>query len=331
MTVSKRHLFCSFVLIVSLLAISSCTFKPVENLLNQKSVIETQVAEKNHNYKIAENFLFFYNSVDKPETFFGEPISHAYTNPNNGNLTQYFENLRLETQKDEFDRISIAISNLGSQLYDPTGKEMLIIDQDCTHYGNNEFPVCHQIRKFYDKHDGATIFGEPISYVFEQNGRYYQYFTNVCVIWDPFANTVSLAPIGETYLTSRESLRYTITDSRYPELMIVENEQPIDLTVLYSVEHPFINPDWEQTVTVYVTDATGAPVEGAIVAAWVILPNDHYEIYRPEDTNQDGISTFTIPALASSGVERNDLIQMRIEVNANGQIGQIIGWFRIWL
>ena len=78
-------------------------------------------------------------------------------------------------------------------------------------------------------------------------------------------------------------------------------------------------------------DENGVPVEGASITTWVILPNDHFEIYRPQDTNQDGISSFTIPALASTGVERNDLVKLRIEVNANGLFGQVIGWFRIWL
>lgn len=331
MTVTKRHTLWIALLILSLLTLSNCSFQPVDHLLEKKAVVETRTAERNYRYEIAENFLALYNSVDDPESFFGKPISHAYTNPNNGNLTQYFENLRLELQKDEYGRISVAVSNLGSQLYDPAGKEMQRIDINCTHYGNNEFPVCNGIRDFYDQHNGQILFGEPISNVFKQNGRFYQYFANVCVVWDPVLNTASLTPIGETYLTSREPLRYTIIDSSYPELMIVDNESPEELTVLYSVEHPFINPNWEQTVTIYVTDENGNPIEGATVAAWVILPNEHYEIYRPADTNQDGISTFNIPELASSGVEHNDIIQLQIEVNANGQFGQIVGWFRIWL
>ncbi len=327
----RKQLLLIALLAVFLLTLSNCNFPPVENFLETKAVQETITAKKNFNYEIAETFIGFYNSVPNPEAFFGKPISHAYTNPDNGNLAQYFENMRLETQKDEHDRISIAVSNLGNQLFDPTDKEMLIITEDCTHYGDNTIPVCHEFHKFYDIHNGPVLFGEPISHVFEQNNRYYQYFTNICMVWEPFGNVVSLVPLGETYLTSREPLRYTITDTEFPELMIVEKEQPSELNVLYSVEHPFINTNWEQTVTVFITDELGQPLEGAIVSAWVILPNGHFEIYRPADTNLEGISSFTIPALAGTGVVHNDLIQLRIEVEANGQFGQIIGWFRIWL
>lgn len=331
MNAKKHRLLRITLLFLSAFVISNCTVSTFDELFPKSSVQETRTAEKNHQYEVSEIFLEIHDSVNNPEVIFGKPISHAYTNPNNGSLSQYFENIRLETMTDGHGHISVAVSDLGSQLNDAVGKEMLIIDEKCTHFGDNEIPICHEIRKFYEKNNGEVLFGEPVSHVFEQNARYYQYFTNVCLIWEPLANVVTLAPLGDTYLSSREPLRYTITDSSYPELMIVEKEQPSELNVLYSVEHPFISPHWEQTVTVFVTNEDGEPVENASISAWVILPNGHYEIYRPEETNRDGISSFTIPALANTGVERDDLVKMRIEVDADGNFGQVIGWFRIWL
>ena len=313
------------VFMTTMLVFSNCALNPTQEGSPPSALLERQ------KYPISEVFEDLYTSVKHPIDFFGKPISHAYTNPNNGSLTQYFENFRFETSTDEYGRLSIAVSSLGRQLFEPTGKEMLIIDENCTHYGDNEFPVCHEFRKFYEKHNGQVYFGTPISHVVEQGNRYYQYFENTCLIWDSITNIVTIAPLGDTYLSSKEPLRYTITNPSYPELMIVDKKETNHLNVLYSVEHPFIHPNWEQTVTVFVTDKDGHPIEGASITTWVILPNGHYEIYRPADTNREGISTFTIPALANTGVQFNDLIKLNIEVNANGVLGQSIGWFRIWL
>ncbi len=282
-------------------------------------------------YEVADIFLDMYESVDHPQEIFGKPISRAYTNPNNGSLMQYFENVRLETITDDYGRVSVMISDLGTQLFDPTGKEMVIIDRNCTHYGENEFPVCHEFRRFYEANQGEINFGEPISHVFAQKNQYYQYFTNACLIWDSITNDIVLAPLGDTYLSSYEPMRYTIVDTTYPELMIADNEQASELNVFTSVDHPFLHPFWEQTVTIYVTDESGAPIEGASVTVWVILPNDQFEIYRPADTNQNGISTFTIPALANTGIGHRELVKMRVEAESEGVFGQAVGWFRIWL
>ena len=293
--------------------------------------ISLELIDGKQHYPIADIFEHFYSNINNPEMILGQPISHPFSNPENGNLTQYFRNFRLEAQTDEFGRISIIPSDLGTQLFDPMEREMLIIDENCTHFSSNPFPVCHHFRQFYETHQGQALFGEPISYVFQQNNRFYQYFENTCLIWEPISNTVSLAPLGENFLSTREPFRFTIVDPEYPELMIVDSVPTDELTVEYTVKHPFLSPEWEQTVTIYVSDQNGLPVENAGVTAWVILPDGEFEVYRPIDTNQDGISSFTIPALAATGVQQNDTIKMRIEVNANGLSGQVIGWFRIWL
>ena len=331
LAMNKKYfrLILTLFLMTASLVVSNCALTSSEEFKPQS--MQEMVVSRKQPYQVSEVFQELYTSVKNPSSFFGKPISHAYTNPNNGSLTQYFENFRFETSTDEYGRISIAISNLGSQLYDPVGKEMLMIDENCTHYGDNEYPVCHEFRNFYEKNNGQVLFGTPISHVFEQGNRFHQYFDNACLIWDSITNTVTIAPLGDTYLSSKEPLRYTITNPAYPELMIVDKALNSSLHVLYSVEHPFIHPNWEQTATVIVTDQEGQPVEGASITVWVILPNGHYEIYRPADTNQNGISTFTIPALANTGVQYNELIKLNIEVNANGLLGQVIGWFRIWL
>ena len=330
----KRLLFLGLFIVI-LLLVSSCNLPPVAYLQEQIAIRQTSVTQQNFEYEVADVFADFYFSTPQVEAFIGEPISHVYTNPDNGSLTQYFEHIRLETQLDEYQRLSIVVSDLGRKLYDDTDKEFYLIDQNCTHYGDNEIPVCHEFRSFYESNNGDVLLGPAISHVFRQNNRYYQYFANACLVWDPmqpFGNAVSLTPLGETYLSSREPLRYTITGSGYPALMIVERQQENTLNVQYGVEHPISCPDWEQTVSIYVSDENGNPVSGAVISAWVILPNGYYEIYRPADTNDYGISSFTIPPLARTGVERDDVIKLRIEVDSNdGGFGQTTGWFRIWL
>jgi hypothetical protein len=318
-------------LLIGVGTLSNCYLVLSEKNQTKIPIYETFTGKIDTTYEVADIFITMYDSVDNPQGIFGNPISRAYTNPDNGSLMQYFENVRFETITDNYGRVSVIISDLGTQLFDPAGKEMVIIDKNCTHFGENEYPICHEFRKFYEDNHGKIYFGEPISHVYAQKSRYFQYFANVCLIWDSITNDVVLAPLGDTYLSSYEPMRYTIIDSTYPELMVVDNEQASELSVYTSVDHPFIHPFWEQTVAIYVTDESGAPIEGASVTVWVILPNGQFEIYRPADTNQNGISTFTIPALANTGIGHNELVKMRIEVESEGVTGQTVGWFRIWL
>jgi hypothetical protein len=153
-------------------------------------------------------FLGFYNA-NTGLKIFGLPLTEAFAE--NGQTVQYFERSRLV-----YAHGRVAVSALGSQLtagrYFPTvpccGSSGQIW------FGPAQHTLSGQFLSFWRSHNGARLFGYPISQPrYEQNGdgtgRTYlvQYFQNARMEYHPelggTGNVVTLGLLGKEVLHQR--------------------------------------------------------------------------------------------------------------------------------
>ena len=322
-------LISTFILVIVM--ISGCNFPPYQQWLAQRT--ETDQVDPSK-FVVGEQFYALYNSLPDPQRVFGQPISQPFIDPVNGHLSQYFTNMRLEYYRDQTGEELYFLSPFGRFLFEPAEREYLVIEKNCVTLEGSLFPICHEFRTFYEQNNGVQIFGVPISHVFTQNNRYYQYFENACLVWDPMKpadRSVSLVNLGEQYLAAHEPLRFTITSPINPAtLNIGRQEMDSEFAVNISIDHIYLNPSTPQTITVLVTDHDGQPINNAWVTVWIMLPDESYQAYRPADTNEYGISNLTLPPFDTTSVQFNDIVQIQVEVQKGEDYGVARSSFRIW-
>ena len=324
-------LIASFILFITL--ISGCNFPPYQQWLAQRTENEQLKQSSLSAFTVGEQFQALYNSLPNPQSVFGEPISQPFIDPVNGHLSQYFTNMRLEYYRDQTGEELYFLSPLGRQLFELVEREYLVIEKNCVTPAGSQIPICHEIRTFYEQNNGVQVFGAPISHVYTQNNRYFQYFENACLVWDPMKpadRSVSLVNLGEQYLAAHEPLRYTITSPTNANINIDGQSTDSEFSVSISVEHIYLNPSTPQTITILVTDRNGDPVSNAWVAVWVMLPDETYQAYRPSDTNANGVSSVTLPPFTTASLQFNDMIQIQVEALKGEDYGIGRSWFRIW-
>jgi hypothetical protein len=319
----------TFFLVIAI--VSGCNFPPYQQWLAQRTTPEHVDPSE---FVVAEQFYTLYNSLPDPQSTFGQPISQAFIDPVNGHLSQYFTNMRLEYYRDQTGEEFFFLSPLGRFLFEPTEREYLVIEKNCVTLDDSLIPICHEIRTFYEQNNGVHIFGVPISHVFTQNNRYYQYFENACLVWDPMRpsdRSVSLVNLGEQYLAGHEPLRYTITSPSIPAALNVDRQETdSEFSVSISIEHIYLNPSSSQTITILVTDRNSHAVRNAWVTVWIMLPDESYQAYRPADTDEYGITNLSLPPFDASSVQYNDVIQIQVEVQKGENYGIGRSSFRIW-
>jgi hypothetical protein len=330
MTRDRYILFITtFILVI--VVISGCNFPPYQQWLAQRTATEHAAPSE---FTVGEQFHSLYNSLPDPQRVFGQPISQPFIDPVNGHLSQYFTNMRLEYSRDQTGEELYFLSPLGRQLFQPVEREYLVIEKNCVTLDDSLIPICHEIRTFYEQNSGVQIFGAPISNVFTQNNRYYQYFENVCLVWDPMKpadRSVSLVNLGAQYLAAYEPLRFTITSPANPTTLNIDRQETdSEFSISISIEYIYLNPSTPQTITILVNDRSGDSVINAWVTVWIMLPDATYQAYRPADTNEYGITSVTLPPFDTSSVQFNDMIQIQVEVRQGENYGTGRSWFRIW-
>jgi hypothetical protein len=326
-----RHtlLIITFFLVIAM--ISGCNFPPYQHWLAQRT--ETDQVDPSE-FVVGEQFYALYNSLPDSQRVFGQPISQPFIDPVNGHLSQYFTNMRLEYYRNQAGEENYFLSPLGRFLFEPEEHEYLVIDKNCVTLDDSLIPICNEIRTFYEQNNGVQIFGVPISHVFTHNNRYYQYFENASLVWDPMKpadRSVSLVNLGEQYLAGHEPLRYTITSPTNPATLNIDRQvTDSEFYVSISMEHIYLNPSSSQTITILATDHAGHAVSNAWVTVWIMVPDESYQAYRPADTNEYGITSLTLPPFDASSVQFNDIVQIQVEIQKGEDYGVGRSSFRIW-
>ncbi len=192
--------------------------------------------------------------------------------------------------------------------------------------GTAEIAVCYDFLKFYDAHDGPTLFGEPVSTLEEMpNGRLVQYFERARMEWWPER------PIG---------MRVALTDVGYMDYQrnhpVPNSNGPNNVGPLHGYQikahafsaKPLVSPNGEQTVYVIVSDQTSQPVKGALVTLVVHLPDGRNLNHRLDETEANGL---TKAEFSVGDLTPNQVVQVDVKVTTpDGASTTTSTYFRIW-
>ena len=322
----------TIVLIMVMFLVSGCNFPPytLAQLEAQSTTAETILSGSE--YIAAESFNNYLSNMPQAFELFGMPVSDAFIDPTTGKTVQYFQKVRLETDSAN-DDTQISLTPLGLWLLPEESQEVVIIDENCVTMPGHEIPLCSAFRTFYEQHDGAQLFGKPISYVIQTGDRYYQYFENVCLIYAPSAPDelkVTLANLGEIYLLSKEPYYQAITRADIAESLIPRNLPTQQLSVFVAFEDQFITTTQQQIVYIQVLNESKQPAANVTLHVVAVYPDGSRQQYRLDVTDIYGVSSFAMTPFTNRNLETNDLIVVEVIAQSEQASGQNSGWFRIW-
>ncbi len=266
-------------------------------------------------------FLSFYHSTPDSLLLFGYPISEE--NPGKyGKTIQYFQRARFELGSDGI----VQLAPLGEIQYQPGAPvaEVNTSSPACRRFPATGFSVCYSFLRFYDKYDGAKYFGDPISDVEMQDGRYVQYFQNARFEWRPDARDGEV--VGLTFLGQIEYDRLGTAETPLgagfgaplPSVQLQANT---------FVSQALIANGSSQSLYVIVQDQAYKPVPGAMVSVSVYFPDgSQYDVRAPE-TSADGISKLSFDV---NGMPQKEVVRVEVTVTYGSSSTQARTWFRIW-
>jgi hypothetical protein len=271
-------------------------------------------------------FLEMYVSVEDPLFYFGLPITDDFIDPVTQAHVQYFEKARFDLV-DTAKGPRVQLAPLGQWLYQG-GDPLANIPREgpsCRLFPSG-YSVCFAFLQFYDANDGATHFGQPISFVEVVDDRYMQYFDYVRLEWwpdQPEGERVRISNLGTDYFNQYVADPALLKPEPSPE----ESGNLINPQVEVFTLNSRIGAQEAQTVYTVVHDPFMRPVAGAQVQVTVIYPNGVSEIYRLPESNEFGVSqfTFSAPDLAVQSV-----VRLNATINLRGETASGQSWFRIW-
>lgn len=272
-------------------------------------------------------FLKIYLTADNPPLIFGLPISGVLKHPLRPEVqVQYFQRARIEYDPNAPEGKRTSLAPLGNWLYDATkrGSDSNIDTSSaaCRFFESTRHFVCFAFLQFYNAHNGAVFFGDPISEVETVGERKVQYFQQARMEWWPehaSGMRVSLTDVGALDLGK-------FGGSQPPEYVI---QRPEKLLVRVFPSKPLLGPNENQTIFVIVQDQLYNPVPGALVTMTVSQPDGTSSPYRLAETNANGISKQeNIPV----GLGKpNQMVIVNVTVNLpDVEMVETTTWYRIW-
>ena len=324
-----KRFFGAILLIILQISLFGCNFPQTAQELD--STPQKILGSETNPYTIDDAFLPYYQSLKSPAFLIGQANSLAFIDPESGNLVQYFQKARLEQQQGSNGKKTIAVTPLGSFFMQQAQGQQVAIDSHCIIYPDTDFPICGAFLTFYETNETAYI-GKPISNIYLSDDRFIQYYDNVMLVWNPQAPSqyqVTVANLGELYLSSYEPQHKEITIAENPALMIPEMSNSSDIRVEVSFDHPFIQHTHPQTIFIQAFTPENTPLQGADVLVTVFFPAQPPYTLRPGSTDENGILSFTFQIPETQSVQWKDEIVVNVLVEAHGQTGQGSGSFRI--
>jgi len=267
---------------------------------------------------IRGKFLQRFLSADDPLLIFGLPITDEVVDPLNDVTTQYFQRARM----DLVDGV-VKIVDLGKFLYTPGAPVVATNSAACRIFAVTQKSVCYAFLQFYDTHQGQEFFGNPLSELEVQDGRYVQYFERARLEWRPELTSgerVALTDLGKIYYDAFGIHRK------------IQNTNTINISQVKPQVHAFVSKSLisnkeQQTIYIIAQDQYYAPIEGALVVLTIRWPDGTEDNLKAPVTNADGISQY---ALSVDELQPLDVV----EVNAGIMVQEIevntSTWFRLW-
>jgi hypothetical protein len=267
---------------------------------------------------IRGKFLQRFLSADDPLLIFGFPITDEIVDPLNNVTTQYFQRARM----DIVDGV-VKLVDLGKFLYTPGAPMVATNSTACRIFAVTQKSVCYAFLQFYDAHQGQEFFGNPLSELEIQDGRYVQYFERARMEWRPELTSggrVALTDLGKIYYDAFGIHRE------------IGSTNTINISQVKPQVHAFVaksllSNQEQQTIYVVAQDQFHIPIEGAQVILTIHWPDGSQESLKPPVTNADGISQYTLSVdqllpLDVVEVDAGIMVQ-EVEVNTST-------WFRVW-
>jgi hypothetical protein len=283
------------------------------------------VAETGH--WIQEDFYRLYLSTPDPLILFGNPITEQIIDPTNGAVTQYFQKARFD-QLEGPNGKTVQLAPLGELLY-AEGSPLIPINTNtpsCRFFPRTGKSVCYAFLQFFDAHNGSTFFGNPISELEFQEGRYVQYFERSRMEWHPelqAGHRVVLTDLGRIYF-----------DARVGDLSILEPANSLNNIFVPSKIHAnafaaqsLIPAGSAQTIYITIQDERYNPIQGAVAVVTLKFPDGRVETFRPRPTNSDGFTQFTFNV---GNLNAPSIVQIHVDANYLDLEGNSESWFRIW-
>ena len=272
------------------------------------------------------DFLRVYNSVPDPLLHFGYPITDDFTDPQTNQRVQYFERARFD-MVDTAEGPVVKIAPLGQFLHQEGGQLADIPNEGPTCRAfDSGFSVCYAFLQFYDAYDGATWFGNPISEVEVEDGRYMQYFENVRMEWwpdRPNGQKVALSSLGRIYfdreVNDPQLLKSSASTTAAGELL----NPVVNVFVLKSL----VGAGEGQTVYVIVQDRYIRPIANAQVGVTLYYADESKQFFRLAETNEFGVSQFNFQV---DDLKVGTEVSVVAEVSIRGETASGKTWFRIW-
>lgn len=277
--------------------------------------------ETGHNVK--GDFLRYYNSVRDPKLVFGYPITEQITSKD-GKIVQYFQQARFELHDDLPDRVQL--TKVGQAAY-LTGSQQLNLDnsQGCQLFSTG-FRVCFAFLDFYELHDGATQFGNPISpFEFHEN-LIVQYFEKARFEWRadrPDGQRVVLTDLGRYYF---DQLGEDSAHLKPISLLDATINPVLSLSARAYVMKPVVLASGTQSVYIVVQSQTRQAVPRANGKATVRFTDGHKQEYF-FSTNASGLGMVTFDF---TDQKQGELIPIDILVTFEGLSATTTASFRVW-
>jgi hypothetical protein len=275
-------------------------------------------------------FLDFYRKSADPLLLFGYPLTEPIDHPiRQGVKIQFFQRARLELDTNN-RAAGVQLYAIGEWLYDNTQRgnkaNFATSAGACRQFPKNDKLVCYAFLQFYDAHNGAFYFGEPISDVELQDNRLVQYFERARMEWRPESEPgkrVALTDLG------RLNFDILIGDPVLINPVFIGQSFLSQIQVHAFVDRPLLASGERQTIFVIVRDQFASPVQGALVMVSVISPDGRVDNYRPDSvTNEDGLVKIEFPV---ENLKPNQVVKVVARSNVvNGPEGQAETMFRIW-
>jgi hypothetical protein len=276
---------------------------------------------------IRGEFYKFYQSVNDPLLAFGYPITDQIVDPTNGETTQYFQRVRLDLL-DGPSGLTVQIAPLGELLY-TKGAELVgasLNSPTCKYFPTTGKTVCYAFMQFYDAHNGAELFGNPISEMEYQDGGIVQYFERARFEWRaerPVGQRVVLSDLGRIYF-----------DARVGNSTLLEPAQGNNaINILGKIHaHAFISNSLasvnsQQVLSVIAQDEYSKPIRGAMVSVTFNLPDNRQSSYRLQPTDTNGVSKFEFTL---GQLPTQEIVSINVDVQYQDQKAHTATWFQVW-
>ncbi len=288
------------------------------------------------NQVVSGAFLRFWDAAPDPVLLFGYPISQELPHPiRQGVQIQFFQRARMEYDPTQPQGQQVTLAPLGSWNYQNPGIPADFPLNNCIVFEQTVNSVCYAFRQFYERNEGDTYFGLPISQAQWEDNRLVQYFERARMEWRPdmpAGQRVTLTELGR--LDFNRTIGVPSPGNNVLNMFS-------DMRVYAFVEQPLMRSDDLQHVFVLVREKDQTPIAGAAVRLTVVYRDrGKPEIERRSSsmalppTNEDGVTELTFPV---EKVQPNDQVRVEVEViNSplgpleNPEDGKTSTWFRIW-